>query len=64
MKIGLFSTLFLILLVLKLLAVITISWWWVFAPLMVIVGFWCFILPVVLITCACYGIIKGNRYDK
>lgn len=37
---GLGSVIFLILLVLKLLKVITISWWWVFAPLLISLGLW------------------------
>ena len=37
---GLGSVIFLILLVLKLLKVITISWWWVFSPLIISLGLW------------------------
>lgn len=37
---GLGSVVFLILLILKLLKVITISWWWVFAPLLISLGLW------------------------
>ena len=35
--IGFFGVVFIILLILKLLGVISISWWWVFSPL--IIGF-------------------------
>ena len=35
--IGFFGVIFIILLILKLIGVISISWWWVFSPL--IVGF-------------------------
>ena len=35
--IGLFDVIFIILLILKLFGVISISWWWVFSPL--IIGF-------------------------
>lgn len=37
---GLGSVIFLILLILKLLKVITISWWWVFSPLLISLGLW------------------------
>lgn len=40
MKLGLCSVLFIVLLVLKLCAVITIGWLWVFMPLIVMAAFW------------------------
>jgi len=40
MKLGLCSVLFIVLLVLKLCAVITIGWLWVFMPLIVMAVFW------------------------
>ena len=45
--IGLCSVIFIILLILKLIGVISISWWWVFSPL--IIGFVIGILMVILI---------------
>ena len=45
--IGLCGIIFIILLTLKLLGVISISWWWVFSPL--IIGFVIGILMVILI---------------
>ena len=51
MKLGLCSTLFLIMLVLKLCALITFSWLWVFMPLIVAAVFW--------IIVACFVILYG-----
>ena len=45
--IGLCGVIFIILLILKLFGVISISWWWVFSPL--IIGFAIGILMVILI---------------
>ena len=45
--IGFFGVIFIILLILKLIGVISISWWWVFSPL--IIGFVIGILMVILI---------------
>ena len=45
--IGLCNVLFIILLILKLLGVINISWWWVFSPL--IVGFAIGIICLIII---------------
>ena len=45
--IGLCGVIFIILLILKLIGVISISWWWVFSPL--IIGFVIGILMVILI---------------
>ena len=45
--IGLCGVIFIILLILKLFGVISISWWWVFSPL--IIGFVIGILMVILI---------------
>ena len=45
--ISLCGVIFIILLILKLLGVISISWWWVFSPL--IIGFVIGILMVILI---------------
>ena len=50
--IGLCSVLFIILLTLKLLGVISISWWWVFSPLIVgfAIGIICLIIILTLIS--------------
>ena len=45
--IGFFGVVFIILLILKLLGVISISWWWVFSPL--IVGFAIGIICLIII---------------
>ena len=45
--IGFFGVIFIVLLILKLIGVISISWWWVFSPL--IIGFAIGILMVILI---------------
>ena len=48
--IGLCNVLFIILLTLKLIGVISISWWWVFSPLIVgfTVGIICLIILILL----------------
>lgn len=62
---GLFSTVFVLLLILKLCGFITISWVWVFFPLMlsvligVIVLF--IVMSVALMAWLCGGDIKINR---
>ena len=50
--IGLCNVLFIILLILKLLGVISISWWWVFSPLIVgfTIGIICLIIILTLIS--------------
>ena len=50
--IGLCSVLFIILLTLKLIGVISISWWWVFSPLIVgfAIGIICLIIILTLIS--------------
>lgn len=45
--IGLFGVIFLILLILKLFGVISISWWWVFAPIILEVIIWIIILLII-----------------
>lgn len=49
MKLGLCSVLFIVLLVLKLCAVITIGWLWVFMPLIVMAVFWFAIVMLFLV---------------
>lgn len=46
-SIGLFGVIFLILLFLKLFGVISISWWWVFAPIIVEVVIFLFVLFII-----------------
>lgn len=48
--IGLCSVLFIILLTLKLIGVISISWWWVFSPLIVgfAIGIICLIILILI----------------
>lgn len=50
--IGLCSVLFIILLTLKLIGVISISWWWVFSPLIIgfAIGIICLIIILTLIS--------------
>ena len=50
--IGLCNVLFIVLLILKLLGVISISWWWVFSPLIVgfAIGIICLIIILILIS--------------
>lgn len=50
--IGLCNVLFIILLTLKLIGVISISWWWVFSPLIVgfAIGIICLIIILTLIS--------------
>ena len=50
--IGLCNILFIILLTLKLIGVISISWWWVFSPLIVgfAIGIICLIIILTLIS--------------
>lgn len=43
------GALFLIFLVLKLVGVIDWSWWWVFSPLLIGVGFWILVLIILYI---------------
>lgn len=50
---GLFSTVFIVLLILKLCGVAAISWWWVFVPLLLSVA----ISALVLATMAMIGIV-------
>lgn len=45
--IGLFGVIFLILLFLKLFGVISISWWWVFAPIIIEVVIFLFVLFII-----------------
>lgn len=45
--IGLFGVIFTILLILKLFGVISISWWWVFAPIIIEVVIWIIILFII-----------------
>jgi hypothetical protein len=53
MKLGFCSIIFIVLLVLKLCALVTISWWWVFCPLIIMSVFW-FLVCIV-------GILVGVR---
>ena len=48
--IGLCSVLFIILLTLKLIGVISISWWWVFSPLIIgfAIGIICLIILILI----------------
>lgn len=50
--IGLCNVLFIILLTLKLIGVISISWWWVFSPLIIgfAIGIICLIIILTLIS--------------
>ena len=57
MKLGLCSTIFIVLLVLKLCALITISWLWVFMPLIVAAVFW-IVIAIIFVIAAAYGIVK------
>jgi len=45
--IGLFGVIFIILLILKLFGVISISWWWVFAPIIIEVIIWIIIFLII-----------------
>lgn len=45
--IGFFGVIFIILLILKLIGVISISWWWVFSPL--IIGFAIGIISLIIL---------------
>lgn len=47
--VSLGGVIFLILLILKLFKVISISWWWVFFPLIVGIGFWILVLIILYI---------------
>ena len=57
MKLGLCSIVFIVLLILKLCALITISWWWVFCPLIVMALFW-FLMSILFIVVGVHTIIK------
>lgn len=57
MKLGLCSILFIVLLVLKLCAVITIGWLWVFMPLIVSAVVWALVLGLFGVI-ALYSIAK------
>ena len=48
--IGFFGVIFIVLLILKLIGVINISWWWVFSPLIVgfAIGIICLIILILL----------------
>ena len=48
--IGFFGVIFIVLLILKLIGVISISWWWVFSPLIVgfAIGIICLIILILL----------------
>ena len=50
--IGLCNVIFIVLLILKLIGVINISWWWVFSPLIVgfAIGIICLIIILTLIS--------------
>ena len=45
--IGLLGVIFIILLILKLFGVISISWWWVFSPIIIEVVIWIFIILLI-----------------
>ena len=47
--VSLGGVIFLILLILKLFKVISISWWWVFFPLIAGIGFWILVLIILYI---------------
>lgn len=64
MRLGLCSVVFIVLLVLKLCELITISWWWVFAPLLFIVAWWCLILPLLFIGVFMYKMMQEYKNDK
>ena len=38
--VGIGTVIFIVLLILKLAGVISISWWWVFSPILISVGLW------------------------
>lgn len=59
-RMGLCSTIFVVLLILKLCGVLAISWWWVCAPLFVVVAFWCLIMPMLFAGAFCYGLVKAH----
>ena len=44
---SLLDVVFVVLLVLKLLSITTMSWWWVFSPLLLSVGLWLSIVIVI-----------------
>lgn len=58
MKLGLCSTVFIVLLVLKLCEVTAISWLWVFMPLIVMVSWW-FIVVMFFV-----GIFLAKIYEE
>lgn len=58
---GLCSTVFVVLLVLKLCELIVISWWWVFAPLLFVVAWWCIILPMVFVGVCMYKWVGQHK---
>jgi len=60
MKLGLCSTIFIVLLVLKLCALITISWLWVFMPLIVMAVFWTIVAFLVIL----YGAVTITKELK
>lgn len=61
MKLGLFSVVFIVLLILKLCALVTISWWWVFSPLIFVALFWCVLLPMIIIGLALYKTVTERK---
>ena len=48
---NIFTALFVLLLALKLIGIISISWWWVFSPLLVVLAFFIilFVIPTIII---------------
>lgn len=50
-KINIFTALFLLLLALKLIGIISVSWWWVFSPLLVVAVLFTvlFVIPTIII---------------
>ena len=65
---GLFSTVFVVLLVLKLCGLTTMSWWWVFCPLLLScaigIVFLCLIAIIGLVCWACGGDVNITRNDR
>lgn len=61
MKLGVFSTLFLVLLVLKLCELVAISWWWVLAPLLVVVVWWVVVIPLTFLAVLSYAFFKEYK---
>ena len=64
MKLGVCSTLFLVLLVLKLCEVTAISWWWVFAPLILVFAWWFVAVPLIFFGVLAYGLMMEYKNGR